>query len=62
MPKVPKSTPSAPAPYTPTRADASVITAGMGQESSGLSLITNNAVGLMQKRAQTGLTSTTGGI
>lgn len=57
----PKPPRPAPVPYTPTRADASVITAGNNEPTTGLSLITNNTTGLMQKRAQTGKTTTTGG-
>lgn len=47
--------------YTPTRADTSVITAGMRGPRMGESLITNNVTGMMQQRAQTGRTITTGG-
>jgi len=58
---IPKPQKPTPAAYTPTRADTSVITAGMSGPKMGDSLITNNLTGMMQKRAQTGRTVTTGG-
>jgi hypothetical protein len=58
MPKVPKQQAS---PYTPTRADASVITAGQQDNVSGLGGVTNNRTGKLQQKATTGKTITTGG-
>jgi len=58
LPKVPKPTPP---PITPTRADASVVTAGQGEPDRGFSLITNSAIGSLAKRVRTGKTVTTGG-
>jgi hypothetical protein len=58
MPKAPTITP---APYTPTRADPSIITAGQSESASGFNLITNSRVGQLQQRAMTGKTVTTGG-
>lgn len=58
---MPSIRPPAPPPPTPSRADASVVTAGMRREPAGMSLITNSMTGQMQRRAQTGKTLKTGG-
>lgn len=58
---LPKISKPAPPPATPTRADASVVTAGQGEPDRGFSLITNSAIGALAKRARTGKTVTTGG-
>lgn len=56
---LPKISKPAPPPNTPTRADASVITAGQAEPERGFSLITNSLLG--QKKTRTGKTVTTGG-
>ena len=63
MPKAPRYTPDSAAAvaYTPTRADASVITAGMSADTRGLGNLTNNRTGKLQQKATTGKTITTGG-
>lgn len=48
-------------PNTPTRADASVVTAAQRQPRVGESLITNSAIGRLQTRARTSRTTNTGG-
>lgn len=58
MPKIDKP---APPPATPTRADASVITAGLGEAPRGFSAVTNSAIGALARRARTGKTVNTGG-
>jgi hypothetical protein len=68
MPKPPKIPPAAtpqyipPPAYTPSRAQASVITAGAGEPQAGFGLITNSGTGNLASRANTGKTLTTGGV
>jgi hypothetical protein len=59
MPKAPQR--PDPVAYTPTRADASVITSGKRDDVAGLAAVTNNRAGKLQQRAATGKTVTTGG-
>lgn len=55
----PKAPP--PPPTTPSRADASVITAGQREPVAGFALITNSATGALARKTRTGKTVTTGG-
>lgn len=58
----PKIDKPSPPPNTPTRADASAITAGQRDVTRGYSAITNNlASDLFQRKATTAKTRTTGG-
>lgn len=59
----PKPASVAPPAYTPTRASASVITAGADTAAvSGYGAITNSQTGSLQQKATTGKTLTTGGV
>lgn len=65
MPKPPKIAPPQyipPPAYTPSRAQASVITAGSAEPMAGFGLITNSGTGNLASRANTGKTLTTGGV